>query len=92
MNSENAGDYRSTTLSVENDRHCICKNLTTEASCLDVATFLIFPITAQPLELLCDHGSAVLAPGSGSLSVGAVGQGGDVVMEVSDFEVERVMR
>jgi len=92
MNSENAGDYRSTTLSVENDRHCICKNLTTEASCLDVATFLIFPITTQPLELFCDHGSAVLAPGSGSLSVGAVGQGGDVVMEVSDFEVERVMR
>jgi hypothetical protein len=34
----------------------------------------------------------VLAPGSGSLSVGAVGQRGDVVMEVSDFEVERVMR
>jgi hypothetical protein len=34
----------------------------------------------------------MLAPGSGSLSVGAVGQGGDVVMEVSDFEVERAMR
>jgi hypothetical protein len=34
----------------------------------------------------------VLAPSSGSLFVGAVGQGGDVVMGVFDFEVERVMR
>ena len=92
MNSENAGDLQATTLSVENHGYCIGKNLTTEASCLDVATFLIFPITTQPPELFCDHGSAVLAPGSRSLIVGAVGQGGDVVMGVSGFEVERVMQ
>jgi hypothetical protein len=75
MNSENAGDYRSSPCQLRMTGIASAKDLTTEASCLDVATFLIFPITTQPLELFCDHGSAVLAPGSGSLSAGAVGQG-----------------